>query len=945
MNRLLILASCIASFGMPLSAATLNWSASINHGLSLANGSEVPVGSLVRLGWFRNVNTGTQLTVSEIQAIASSPTNLNSNFVEAASSTIGTGFTGSVAGHFTAASSADTGSTGLNLEGKQMFLWILNAASLGTASQQAIVSWDITDTTTNPDGSPDTPGVRWKFPVQNPPGVTTVDLTDLTTGTGNLAAGARVIVGTFPTGTSSTTSNTNFGLAEIANVPSITSVLPGAVLSTSYSQTFAATGGMGPYTYSVSGGALPDGLTLSTGGVLSGTPTSAGSFTFSIQAQDTLMANGTRSYTFIVASTALAITTSATLPAGTQGGEYSQTLAGSGGTAGYTWTVTSGSLPGGISLSSAGLLSGTPTTPSNSSFTVRLADSGGLTSSLAMTLQIQASPIVIQNAATLPDAVIGIDIGQSFTATGGTAPYVWTVATGNLPAGITLGSSGALTGKPTVTGTSTFTVRVTDAGNLTLTKAMTLTVQATLGLPVVTPPNFANTTVGATFSHTLSASFYPKSFTVSGLPVGLILDTTKRIIQGKATTSGTFIVRISATNAKGTGATISATLRVQALTTNAVGTFMGILERESNVTNGLGGRIDLSTTTTGTFSLGVMIGSTTYRTSGTLTTAINAFPQVIITLSRGALLPSLRLALTINTTTNTLTGNVATTISNVSYNTSVDGWRQTWNTLTNPASNSAGYYTAGLDLSASNTQVITGDNIPQGTGYVSFTIASDGKLTVSGKTSDNSSITTAGFIGPNGQIAVHQALPSNLGSVLGKLSLAVDPDGFFYENIVTGSLSWTKLANPKIYNYAAGFTDLKLDAYGKYMAANTKGVVLGLPDTGAFALNFSDGGLSTFLQNPSIPNANFTEALKPVLPTNPTLTTLKITTTTGLVSGTFRMVNGTLTRNTSFFGMTIRPPSGTARAMGYFLLKQIPTGQQTSATAPEFSGQMIIDDL
>ncbi|MCX6854571.1 MAG: putative Ig domain-containing protein [Verrucomicrobia bacterium] len=940
MNRLLILAASIASFGMPLFAATINWSETNNHGLSLANGSEVPVGSLVRLGWFRNATTDTQLTVSEIQAIASNPTNLNSNFVEAASSTIGTGFTGSVAGHFAAASSADTGSTGLNLEGKQMFLWILNAASLGAASQQAIISWDVTDTTTNPDGTPDTPGTRWKFPVQNPPGVTTVDLTDLTTGTSSLAAGARVIVGTFPTGTSTTTSNTNFGLVEIASVPSITSTLPGAVLSTSYSQTFAATGGTGPYTYIVSGGALPDGLTLSTEGLLSGTPTSAGSFTFSIQAQDTLMVNGTRSYTFIVASTALAITTSATLPAGTQGGAYSQALAGSGGTAGYTWSVTSGSLPGGISLSSAGVLSGTPSAPSSSSFTVRLADSGGLTSSLTMSLQIQASPIVIQNAATMPEAVVGIDIGQSFTASGGTAPYTWTLATG-----ITLGTTGVLTGKPTAAGTSTFTVRVTDAASLTLTKAMTITVQATLALPVVTPPNFANTAVSASFSHTLSASFYPRSFTVSGLPTGLTLDTTKRIIQGKPTTSGTYTVRISATNAKGTGATISATLRVQALTTNAVGTFLGILARENIVTGGLGGRIDLTTATTGSFTAKVLIGSTTYSTTSSLTTAINAFPQVITTISRGTKLPALRLALTINTTTNTLTGTVSATVNNISRDTTVDGWRQTWNTLTNPASDQAGYYTAGLDLSASNTQIITGDNIPQGTGYVAFTIATDGKLTVAGKTADNSTITTAGFMGPTGQIAVHQALYTNLGSVVGKMSLATDPDGLFYENIITGSLSWTKPLNTKVFTYAAGFTDLKLDAYGKYMAANTKGIVLGLPDTGAFALSFSEGGLSQFLQNPSIPNANFTEALKPVLPTNPTKTTLTISTTTGVVTGGFTLVNGTLTRATKFYGAIIRTPAGTTRALGFFLLKQIPTGLETSATARELSGQMIIDDL
>lgn len=945
MKRLLTLSASLVTLVMPLSAATVNWSASINHGLSQANGSEVPVGSLVRIGWFKNLNTGDQLSISEIQSQASNPSTLNANFVEAASSSIGTGLTGSVAGHFTAASSADTGSSGLALEGKQMFLWILNAASLGAANQQAILSWNITDTTTNPDNTPDAPGIRWKFPVQNPPGVTTIDLTDLTTGTSSLAAGASVIVGTFPTGTSSMSSTSNFGLVEIANVPAITTILPGGALSSSYSQSLAATGGTGPYAWSVSAGALPGGFTLSNAGLLSGTPTSAGTFNFTIQAQDSLLVNGMRSYTLIVASTDLAITTSPTLPGGTQGAAYSQSLTGSGGTVGYTWSVLSGSLPGGLSLSSAGLLSGTPTAASNASFTVRLADSGGLTITLACTLQIQATPIVIQNAATLPDAVVGIDIGQSFTATGGTAPYTWSIAIGNLPTGIALGTSGVLTGKPTTTGTSTFTVRVTDAANLALTKNMTITVQSTLALSVVTPPNFANTTVSASFSHTLSASNYPKIFTVSGLPVGLVLDTTKRIIQGKPTTPGTYTVRISATNAKGTGATISATLRVQALTTNAVGSFIGILIRESFVTAGLGGRIDLTTTTTGSFTAKVLIGATTYSATSSLTTTLNAFPQVITTISRGTKLPALRLALTINTSANTLTGTISATINNVSYDTGVDGWRQTWNSTNNPASNQAGYYTAGLDLSASNTQVITGNNIPQGTGYVAFTIAADGKLTVTGKTADNSSITTAGFIGPDGQIAVHQALYTNLGSVVGKLTLATDPDGLFYENVITGPLSWTKPLNTTTVTYADGFTDLKLDAYGKYMSANTKGVVLGLPDTGTFALNFSDAGLLLAAQNPSVTNANFTEALKAVLPTNSTKTTLTITTTTGVVTGGFSLLDVKLSRSSKFYGMIIRSPSGTTRAMGYFLLKQIPLAQQTAAKAPELSGQMIIDDL
>src|SRR5207249_2341629 len=110
MKKLLILLSALLALLVAHGqAATVNWSAGINNGLSLANGTNLSAGSLVRLGYFCTSGTGAQLTDAQIQALANSPATLNNNFVEVASTTIGSGV-GSVAGHFAASSTADTSS-------------------------------------------------------------------------------------------------------------------------------------------------------------------------------------------------------------------------------------------------------------------------------------------------------------------------------------------------------------------------------------------------------------------------------------------------------------------------------------------------------------------------------------------------------------------------------------------------------------------------------------------------------------------------------------------------------------------------------------------------------------------------------------------------------------------------------------------------------------------
>lgn len=167
--------------------------------------------------------------------------------------------------------------------------------------------------------------------------------------------------------------------------------LPAATAGTAYSQTLTASGGTSPYTFSVTSGALPAGLSLSSGGVLSGTPTVAGSFSFTVTATDSASHTGSQAYTLTVAANI--VVSPSSVGNGVVGVAYSQTLSASDGVSPYTYAVTAGALPTGLSLSSAGAITGTPTTVGTYSFTVTATDANSNTGSQAYSgVTISAAP-------------------------------------------------------------------------------------------------------------------------------------------------------------------------------------------------------------------------------------------------------------------------------------------------------------------------------------------------------------------------------------------------------------------------------------------------------------------------------------------------------------------------------------------------------------------------
>jgi 6-phosphogluconolactonase (cycloisomerase 2 family) len=278
------------------------------------------------------------------------------------------------------------------------------------------------------------------------------------------------------------TATKTFSILIASKLTLTTTGLPAAIIGTAYSQTMQAVGGTAPYTWS-SAPSLPPGLSLSPGGTISGTPTSVGTFNFTVSVQDVNALTVARAFSIVVVSP-LAVTTTS-LPSATIGAPFSQTLQASGGTTPYTWSIPPASLPPGLSLSTAGTISGTPTTAGTFNFTVKVTDANGIVStsgplSIGVAAPAQAptcpSPTV-QGASSNP---------LSVTVTSNCSDSQTSITSTSIDWGDgTPVSSGTTASHPyAAANTYSITVRATNASNLSSSVSVGVTVTAPITTPV-----------------------------------------------------------------------------------------------------------------------------------------------------------------------------------------------------------------------------------------------------------------------------------------------------------------------------------------------------------------------------------------------------------------------------------------------------------------------------
>ena len=425
----------------------------------------------------------------------------------------------------------------------------LPATTVGAAYSQTLASSGGTDPKT------------WAIAAGSlPAGVTLNSATSVLSGTPTTAGTANFTVQVSCCGATPATQALSITVNAAPSIPAAT--LPNGTKTIAYSQTLTADGGTGTLTWSVSAGALPTGLSLSAAGAISGTPTVTGISNFEAKAIDTVGVSATRTFTIEIIGTPSITTTS--LADAITDTSYSATLSASGGTEPFLWSITTGTLPTGLSMNSAtGAITGVPSASGPSSFTVKVTDTNGASGTAPLSITVKAKALIITTGPLSP-----MTMGQGFetmlTATNGSAPYSWSITSGLPPAGLGLvPATGKLAGAPTTAGAGSFTIRATDANQATGEKTFTWTVNAA---PSVTIASLADAVTGVNYSAALNASggTEPLAWSIASgdLPTGLNLDSSTGAISGSASDSGISSFTVKVADANGVSSTASLSIAV-----------------------------------------------------------------------------------------------------------------------------------------------------------------------------------------------------------------------------------------------------------------------------------------------------------------------------------------------------------------------------------------------
>ncbi|HUK34760.1 MAG TPA: putative Ig domain-containing protein, partial [Vicinamibacterales bacterium] len=423
-----------------------------------------------------------------------------------------------------------------------------------------------------------------------------------------------------------------------------------------FSQTFTATNTIGAVTFSTAS-ALPAGLTLAADGTLAGTPTQTGTFPIVVVATDANGCTGTgATYNLVIACQTIGVANPANA-AGMVTVPFSETFTASN-TIGAVAFTTASPLPTGITLSSVGVLSGTPLQPGAFPIVVTATDANGCTgTSATYNLTIACQPIVVTNPSTTSSPA-GTPLSINFTQTGAVGAATF-ATTSTLPTGLALAADGTLSGTPTQGGSFPIAVTATDSNGCTgANAAYTLTI--TCPTIAVTNPATTTATVGAAFSQTFTETGGNGTVTfttASALPSGLTL-ANNGTLSGTPAQFGSFPIVVTATDQNGctgTGSTYTLTIGCPTITVTNPGVTTGTVDSPFSQTFTQSGAFGTPAfTTTSTLPAGLTLAS-----DGTLsgTPSVNGvFPIVVtVTDSAGCTGTGATYTLTINCPTITVT--------------------------------------------------------------------------------------------------------------------------------------------------------------------------------------------------------------------------------------------------------------------------------------------------
>lgn len=274
-----------------------------------------------------------------------------------------------------------------------------------------------------------------------------------------------------------TSAQTASAMLSIYTIPDplqiVTTLLPSGKEGSAYDQTLAVRGGVEPYAWSVASGTLPQGLAVSREGVVAGTPTEFGGFDFTVRVTDAEDTAREQPLHLTLSSQNPMIETS-TIEKGRVDQPYAVTLSATGGEPPYTWSVANGALPAGVDLATTGELAGTPTEAGEFTVMVVVRDAAQRSDMADFTLRVIA-PLSIETT-VLPQVLGARPYRFQLEASGGVPPYEWSLGSGDLPPGITLGADGLLQGMSAMVADYEVTVRVRDSEGFQRSALLTLRV-------------------------------------------------------------------------------------------------------------------------------------------------------------------------------------------------------------------------------------------------------------------------------------------------------------------------------------------------------------------------------------------------------------------------------------------------------------------------------------